>query len=141
MNTFWAFCWYALRNRQHPAQISTSFLSSLIWRKSTTIWDFFSLPFLTWKDFSSCVCKCQIFPLCTKKTQESSAKNLPLFTVGTRWGENSASCSSRLSCRAIAPVPINGKLDGLQPVSMFWRRKKILSPYGESKNEFSLSST
>lgn len=141
MNKFWAFCWYALRNRQHPAQISTPFLSSVIWRKSTTIWDFLSLPILTWKDFSSCAWKCQIFSLCTTKTQRSSAKNPLLFTFGTIWSENSASRSSRLSCKAIAPVPINGKLGGSQPVSMFWRREKILSPYGESKNDFSLSST
>lgn len=137
MNKILAFCWYALRNRQHPAQISTPFLSSLIRRKNTTVWDFLSLPVLTWKDFSSCVWKCQIVPLCTTKTQDSSAKNPSLITVDNRWSENSASSSNRLSCRAVAPLPINGKLGGSQPVWMFWWREKILCPYGESKKDFS----
>lgn len=141
MNKFWAFCWYALRNRQHPAQISTPFLSSRIRRKNTTIWELDLLPVLTWKDFSSCVRKCQIFPLCITKTQDSSAKNPHLYTVGTRWGENSASPSSRLSCRAIATVPINGILGGAQPIWMFWRRQKISSSYGVPKTILRLSST
>lgn len=80
MNKFWAFFWYALRNRQHPAQISTPFLSYLIRRKSTKIWDFWSLPVLTWKDFSS-VPENVAFSLCASRRHKTVQLNIHSFLL------------------------------------------------------------
>jgi len=134
---FWAFCWYALRNRQHPAQISTPFLLSLIRRKSTTIWDFFNLFPSSLERIFPVVSESVKFSLCTpRRHKRVQLKIHPCLLLTLDQVRIRLHVPAALAAEQLLHLPLMERLVGLRQSGCFGEQRRSFRPKGNPKTNF-----